>query len=191
MKLESLAKNIQNTINVSEEELDKILTYFRPMSYKKNEFLTNAGQQYHQKMFFVVSGCLRIFFINEAGIDSTRHLIFEGGYATALASFITEEPSFENVQALEDSDVFYITRNDFFQLLETIPAWELFYRKYLEYAYINNTRRLKEFVTLDATERYRKLLAINPQVVRRLPNKIVATYINVSQETLSRLKAKL
>lgn len=191
MKLETLAKDIQNTITVSEDELEQILTYFKPMSCKKNDFLTDAGQQYHQKMFFVVSGCLRIFFINEAGVDSTRHLIFEGGYATALASFITEEPSFENVQALEDTEVLYISRNNFFHLLETIPTWEIFYRKYLEYAYINNTRRLKEFVTLDATERYRKLLAINPQVVRRLPNKIVATYINVSQETLSRLKAKI
>ncbi len=95
MKLEALAKDIQNTITVSEDELEQILTCFKPMNCKKNDFLTDAGQQYHQKMFFVVSGCLRIFFINEAGVDSTRHLIFEGGYATALASFITEEPSFE------------------------------------------------------------------------------------------------
>lgn len=189
--IEQLATNIRSTITVSDKELDTILQYFKPMKYRKNELLTNAGQQYHQKMFFVVSGCLRIYFINESGTDSTRHLIFEGAYATALASFITGEPSFEYVQALEDTEVYYVTQEDFFELLKLVPAWGIFYRKYLEYAYVNNTKRLKEMVTLDATERYRKLLAINPQVVRRLPNKIVATYINVSQETLSRLKSKV
>lgn len=186
-----LAQNIRETIDVTEEELEVIISNFSATSYQKNDMLTIAGQQHHQKMFFVVSGCLRIFFINESGIDSTRHLIFEGAYATALASFITGEASFENIQALEDTEVFYITQENFFALLEIVPNWEKFYRKYLEYAYVNNTRRLKEFVTLDATERYRKLLAINPEIVKRLPNKIVATYINVSQETLSRLKSKI
>ena len=83
------------------------------------------------------------------------------------------------------------THKDFYHLLEIIPSWEKFYRHYLEYAYVNNTNRLMSFLTQDATERYRQLLEINPKIVQRLPNKIVATYLNMSQETLSRLKSKL
>jgi FixJ family two-component response regulator len=75
-------------------------------------------------------------------------------------------------------------------LLKIIPQWEKLYRHYLEYAYVTNTNRLMSFITLDATERYRQLLAQNPNVVMRMPNKMVASYLNISQETLSRLKSK-
>ncbi|WP_315814420.1 hypothetical protein [Paraflavitalea speifideaquila] len=75
-------------------------------------------------------------------------------------------------------------------MLKIIPGWEKLYRSYLEMAYVNNTNRLMSFITLDATERYRQLPDENPVVVQRLSNKMTASYLNVSQETLSRLKSK-
>jgi FixJ family two-component response regulator len=75
--------------------------------------------------------------------------------------------------------------------LEIIPEWEKFYRSYLENAYVTNTNRLMSFITMDATERYRQLLSQSPIIVKRLPNKMVASYLNISQETLSRLKSKV
>ncbi|MGH2666450.1 Crp/Fnr family transcriptional regulator [Flavobacterium sp.] len=186
---QQLSDYIKKIIEVTEEDLTIILSYFKPINQKKNDFLLSQGQV-SQRTFFVGKGCLRIFFVNEEGKDTTRYIAFENQFATALVSFITELPSTEYIQSIEQSELLYINHQDFRHLMEIIPQWRQFYCKYLEKAYVNNTNRLMSFTTLDALERYNQLLKINPTVVRRLPNKIVASYINVSQETLSRLKSK-
>ncbi|NCT73729.1 MAG: Crp/Fnr family transcriptional regulator [Chitinophagaceae bacterium] len=185
-----LTNYIANHIAVSDTELETILSYFKPLKLKKNELLLTHGQT-SQRTFFVGNGCLRIFFINEDGQDATRYFAFENQFATALVSFITSEPSEEFIQAAEHTELLYITHNDFHFLLDKIPKWEKFYRHYLEKAYVNNTKRLMSFLTQDATEKYRQLLDENPIIVRRLPNKMVASYLNISQETLSRLKSRI
>lgn len=186
-----LKQKIEEIITPSESELELILSKFHPMEAKKNEILIREDQQHSQKMFFIASGCLRIYFINSDGIESTRHFSFENQFATVLSHFITNKTSSEYIQSLEKSTLWYITKADFYSLLDKLPIWERFYRKYLEYAYVANTTRLQSFITLDAKERYRLLLEQNPIIVRRLSNKVVASYLSISQETLSRLKSKL
>jgi CRP-like cAMP-binding protein len=180
---------IRERISVSEEELSRILPCYKPLQLKKNEILISEGDP-SKRMFFVVKGCLRVFFIKEDGSEVTRRIVFENAFSTTLVGFITREPSMEYTQALMPTTLLYITRDDFYMLLETIPVWEKFYRLYLEYAYVNNTNRLMSFITQDAAERYRQLLKDNPEIVQRLPNRIVASYLNISPETLSRLKSK-
>ncbi|PSL32191.1 Crp/Fnr family transcriptional regulator [Chitinophaga ginsengisoli] len=187
---EQLANYIKEKIKVSEEELTTILSYYKPLKPKKNELLLAQGQT-SQRSYFVGKGCLRVYFINEDGQDATRYIAFENQFTTALMSFTTGEPSEEFIQAVEDTELLYISHKDFFHLLDIIPQWEKFYRSYLEHAYVTNTRRLMSFLTLDAVERYRQLLERNPAIVQRLPNKMVASYLNISQETLSRLKSKV
>ncbi len=187
---EQLSRYIRNRIKVTDDELERILSCFKPFRASKDELLITHGQT-QQKTFFVHKGCVRIFFIDEAGQDATRYFAFEDQFATALVSFITGQPTEEFIQAVEDSELLLITQKDFYQLLERIPAWEKFYRGYLEKAYVNNTNRLMSLLTMDALTRYRLLLEELPVVVQRLPNKLVASYLNISQETLSRLKSKL
>ena len=190
MIYQQLAQYIKNRIEVSEEDLHRILSHFKPLKQGKKELLLSAGQT-SQNTYFVGKGCLRIFFINEEGKDITRYIAFENQIATALVSFITRLPSAEYVQVIEKAELLYITHEDFNELLRSIPQWREFYCAYLEKAYVNSTNRLLSFTTMDALERYNQLLKINPAMVRRLPNKIVASYINVSPETLSRLKSKI
>lgn len=186
---EQLRQFIKERITISEEELGLVLPYFKPLSVKKGTLLVSQDQ-FGNQMYFVNKGCLRIFFINEEGQESTRFLAFESQFASALVSFITEDASKEYVQALEDSELLYINREDFMTLLEKHPIWEKFYRHYLEFAYVTNTNRLMSFITMDAKTRYENLLKERPIVVKRLPNKVVASFLNISQETLSRLKSK-
>jgi len=180
---------IKEKISISDESLQIVNQFFKPLEFKKNEFLLQTGETC-QRTYFVMEGCLRIFFINEAGQDATRYLAFEKQFATGLVSFITQQPSLEYVQAVADTKVLSISRHDFYALLQIIPEWEIFYRHYLEFAYVLNTNRLMSFLTLDATERYRRLLDEAPEIVKRLSNKLVASYLNMSQETLSRVKSK-
>jgi CRP-like cAMP-binding protein len=187
---EQLIPCIREKINISNEDLDRVLACYKPLKLKKHEILLSEGDP-SRRMFFVVKGCLRVFFIKEDGTEVTRRIVFENNFSTTLVGFITRQPSLEYTQALEPTTLLYITRDEFYALLERIPNWEKFYRQYLEYAYVSNTNRLMSFITQDATERYRQLLQENPEIVRRLPNRIVASYLNISPETLSRLKSRI
>jgi len=187
---QQLIEFIRSKISVNEEELRRILLHFRVIKAKKNEILLTEGEA-SRHTFFVKKGCLRIFFINEDGQESTRYFAFENQFATALVSFITAAPSKEFIQAVEDAELYVISHKNFYALLDIVPQWEKFYRLYLEFAYVNNTNRLMSFLLQDALAKYKQFLAENPVIVRRLSNKMVASYLNISQETLSRLKSKL
>lgn len=185
-----LSDYITSRISISEDELKLVLSYFKPLSAKKKELIELEGDPV-KRMYFVVKGHLRVYFLKPDGAEVTRRFAFENRFSTCLVSFISGEPLMESTQAIVDTELLYISRKDFYHLVETIPAWENFYRKYLEGAYVTNTNRLQSFITLDAYQRYQLLLQENPEVILRLSNKLVANYLNISQEALSRLKSKV
>jgi CRP-like cAMP-binding protein len=185
---EKLAAYIRNSIHLTDEQMEFILQYFKPTQHLKNEVLVEVGQV-NEYMNFVEKGCVRIFFRDD-GLELTRNITFENQFATGLASFISQTPSREALQVLEDTCLLRISRKDFYYLLGMFIAWEKFFRKYLEYAYMNNLGIYQREITKDAAERYKELLRMNPEMVQRLPNKIVASYLNMAPETLSRLKSK-
>ena len=187
---EGLAKYILKKVKVSDEEMELILSYFKPLTVKKKEILLREGGLAN-KMYFIVKGCLRIYFVKDVGTEVTRRIIFENDASASMVSFITQKPSNEYIEAVTHTELLYMDRRDFYYLVDTVPAWEKFYRHQLEYAYVVNTNRLMSFITNDATERYLSLLKENPEIVKRLPNRLVANYLNITQEGLSRLKSKL
>jgi CRP-like cAMP-binding protein len=190
MIYEQLGAYIKKNIEISEHDLSIVLSYFKKTEKAKNAVLLSEGQT-SQFSFFVGKGCLRIYFINKEGKDVTRYIAFENQLATGLSSFISKLPSAEYIEVIEKAELLYISHEDFNHLMQTLPQWQAFYQLYLEKAYMNTNNRLMSFTTMDARARYAQLLKINPAIVQRIPNKIVASYINISQETLSRLKGKV
>lgn len=189
-EFDELAAYLKKNIDFTDDDLKIILSHFKIVKYKKNDILLEHGKV-SEFSYFVKKGCLRIYFVNNEGKDSTRYIAFENQFATALVSFVTKEPAEEIIQAIENSELYCISHEDFRHLITIIPKWKDFYTSYLEKAYVNNSKRLMSFTTLDAAERYDQLFKINPDIVKRLPNKIVASYINISNETLSRIKSKI
>ena len=174
-----LTNFIKKNIDIEDADLKMVLSYFKTIKKSKNDILLSNGKN-SQVSYFVKKGCLRLFYI-----------AFENQFATELVSFITNEPAQETIQVIENSELLYITHHDFRHLMTIVPKWKDFYSIYLEKAYVNNSKRLLSFTALDASERYKQLFKISPNIVKRLPNKIVASYINISQETLSRIKSKI
>lgn len=185
-----LAHFLKKNIDIEDEDLKVILSYFKTIKKSKNEILLSNGKN-SQASYFVIKGCLRLFYIDNQGKDITRYIAFENQFATELVSFISNQPAQESIQVVEDSELLFITHEDFRHLMQIVPKWKDFYTIYLEKAYVNNSKRIISFTTLDASERYKQLFQLNPNIVKRLPNKIVASYINISQETLSRIKGKM
>lgn len=177
------------TANIEDSQLDEILKCFKPISVKRNTILLSEGE-ISKSFYFVHSGCIRTYYMTKQGQEKTRFVAFEGSFATAMSSFIAQQPSFEFVDALENSELLSINHTDFYRFVNQIPQWEAFYRKLLEMAYIYQNKKIESLVTLSAKQRYDNLLSENPYYIQRLSNKILATYLDITQETLSRLKAK-
>ncbi|RYY25288.1 MAG: Crp/Fnr family transcriptional regulator, partial [Sphingobacteriaceae bacterium] len=116
MSKQALSEYIKNIVFLTDEQLELALGYFKPTNHPKFELLVSEGKV-GRHMNFVVQGCLRIYFIREDGQEATRHFAFENQFATGLASFITQTPSKEYIQVMEDSELLRITRKDFYYLL--------------------------------------------------------------------------
>ncbi|MDB4900768.1 MAG: Crp/Fnr family transcriptional regulator [Mucilaginibacter sp.] len=186
---EILKSSLANYISLTGEQWTFVLRHFKPKVTKRNEILLEK-EKTGQYIYFVVKGCLRIFLVNDDGQESTRMLIFEGTFGTAFPSFVLRQPSAAAIQSIEASNLLQISYQDFQTLLEKIPGWEKMYRIILEKAYIESILRIESLISMDSKERYNILMEENPKLIQRLPGKIIADYLGISQETLSRLKSK-
>jgi CRP-like cAMP-binding protein len=176
-------------IDFDEQELNKIAECFKPRSVKKNTVLLAQGDVC-SKFYYIQSGCIRTGFITKEGHEKTRYVMCDPSIGTALTSFISKKPSFEFIDALEDSELLVISYDDFYKLNAEMINWKVFYQRILEMAYSFQNKKIEGLVTLSAKKRYELVLKETPFLVQRLSNKILASYIDVSQETLSRLKSR-
>lgn len=174
---------------IGPRDIERINTYFTFVSAKKGELLLRE-QEICETLYFVKSGSARTYHLTALGSEKTRYIALEGSFITALGSFISGKPSFEWVEAIEDCELFFISRKDFYGLLEKLPELNITYRQFIERAYIHQNSKIESLVTLSAKQRYEKLLLENPMMVQRLPGKIIASYLDIAPETLSRLKHK-
>ncbi len=125
---------IREFISLSQAEWHEVTTCFQPYFLNKNDYLIQAGNVCNY-VYFINSGGLRMFYI-EDGKGITRFFTFEGHFASALTSFLTREPSLENIQALEDCELLRISYDDLQKLYLDVSAWQKLGRKILEKAYV-------------------------------------------------------
>ncbi len=186
---EQLNKLLKFIVDFDDQELDEIAKCFKPKLVNKNAILLSKGEV-SNKFYFVQKGCLRTYFIDKEGNEKTRLVIYDCTIGTALTSFISQKPSFEFIEALEDTELLIISHKDFYKLNNEMIKWKIFYQRILEMAYSFQNKKIEGLVTLSAKQRYELLLKETPILVQKLSNKILASYLDIAQETLSRLKSK-
>lgn len=174
---------------INDREIERIISCFKFRTVKKNTILLSEGKTC-KEFYFINSGCLRTYYITKQGHEKTRYIAFENSVATSISSFISQQQSLEFVDTLEDSELSVISHKDFYHLVTNTPQWEKFYRTLLEMAYVFQNKKIENLVTLSAKQRYQNLMTESPVYVQRLSNKILASYLDITQETLSRLKSK-
>lgn len=175
--------------NPTPRELDHFVAAFEAKTAAKNEVLVPKGDVC-RNCYFVTRGSVRAFFLGDDGLEATRYIAMENQFITTVQSYVSETPTNEYIQATEKSDLLFLTFSRFKQLTqETVLARDLYARQ-LEIAYSTNHWRLESFLKMTARERYDYLLKENPAIIQRLSNRIVASYLGITQESLSRLKAQ-
>jgi CRP-like cAMP-binding protein len=185
----ALKKYLEGKINLSPAQEELVSNCFQPITTRRGELLLPQGN-IAKDIYFVLQGYLRIFVSDEAGNEATRFLVFEGQMGTAFPSFILQQPSEAGIQSPEPSQLLTLSYQNRQKLHDQVPGWETMDRIAIEKEYVAAIRRIESLITMSSKDRYKILLDQHPGMIRRLPAKTVADWLGISQETLSRLKAK-
>lgn len=169
----------------AEDELRSVLKY---QTVSKNEYLLKSGR-YCERLYFIRSGLVKVFFENENRVFIMRFFA-EESMMTALGSFLSGEVSAYHILAIERTELSYIEKTDLEALCESHHCMERFFRKLLGSASINLTRRVSDMLEEDATAHYHSFVKENQSLLQRVSLGDVASYLGISQVTLSRIRAK-
>jgi len=169
-------------------EIDLLKRHFRIRKAAKKDQLLKKGEVC-KSLYFVVKGCLHTFYTTDKGEEFTRCIALENSFCWSMPSFLTQTPATENIEALIETELLVIDRDSFELLCQQIAWFRNGYQAALENLCMAYADRVKSLLTMNAGERYRELLRQNPELIRQLPNKTVASYLGITQESLSRIKA--
>ena len=184
-----LKEYLTQETKVSGDDLESILACFKKEKVKKNHILFHP-YKVCKRLYFVETGCLRVVSVRDDGQEWTREIALEHNFITIFPSFIGQTITESSLQAVETSAVHYISYDNFKKLCQAIPEWKELYVNILEQTYVNSIQRIEKLIALSGKDMYADFIKNHPGLMNRLPNKIIASYLGVSQETLSRLKAK-
>ncbi len=187
MNYNALKQHIKNNIQISNEDLNTICSYFKSKSIKKKDFLLTQGSIYKYEGF-VLDGCFRIFTIDKKGNENTLYFAAKDWWLMDIDSFMNQTPSNLNIQALEDSEVLLINRADKIALYESLPVVEKLFRVMSQKALVAWQRRLIRNHCETAKERYHHFSNTYPNIALKLTDKQIASYLGITHEFLSKIK---
>jgi CRP/FNR family transcriptional regulator, anaerobic regulatory protein len=184
---EPLLEHLERSLPLNEEEKELVRTKFHSRLYRKRQFVLQEGDVCTQ-FNFVVRGCLRTYKIDEKGNIYVLQFATENNWINDLGSFHGERPSALNIDALEDTVVLQISRDDLVSLYIKAPKFDRIFRVLVENAFIRLQERLIQNISSTAEERYKSFLELYPHLTNRLSQVQVAAYLGVTPEFLSRLR---
>lgn len=168
----------------------ELAALFRPADYDKAEHLVMVGAPM-QELFFVVQGLLRFYYIDADGRAWNKSFVQEGTFAGALSSYVLGLPAPYAIEALEPTKVLVARWADVEALYDRDPAFERLGRRFAEWLAVRKELRERAFLELDAEARYEAFLNEHPDLADRIPNYHVASYLGVTEVTLSRIRSRI
>ena len=186
--MQHLLTHISNYYPLSADAQEAIHDCFEKITLAKNEYLLEEGKVCRH-LYFLETGALRGFYTLD-GKEITHWFGFENDFVTSFHSFITRAPAIENIQLLEGSILWAISKDTLTSLFDRYHEIERLVRIIYERYYIRLEERFVNAQFKTATERYENLLQHTPHLTERVPLGFIASYLGISQETLSRIRSK-
>lgn len=156
--------------------------------FTKGELLLREGD-ICDKLFFIEQGMVRSFYHREVK-DVTISFSLAGEFITSMSGFITQQPTYENIEALEDSVVLEFGKEQLNELFEREPTWATIYRTVLEAYYVKLEEHLIFSKFKTARERYAELLHEKPEIIHKASIGQIASFLGINIETLSRIRSE-
>lgn len=174
-------------VEFSNKEIDTIFDKVIVKKFKKKDYLLQQGKICKIK-FFITKGLVRSFYIDNKGNEKIVQFAIENWWVTNFESFVKNTPSSCSIQAIEDTTSLIINREDLEQLYVTIPKLERVFRIITENMLIALQRRNQFYLKLTSKERYFFLMNSIPDFVQRVPQYMIASYLEITPEYLSEIR---
>jgi len=187
---QELEEYLKERTSINKENLEIIITKFRYVKTERNQMLCNEGQ-ICEHFYFINRGCLRLYGNDSKGNEITAFFALEENLMTALTSFITQKPSRDYLVSMEPSELLVINRQDFFDLIKRFQEFNNVYHKFIQFGFIHSQMRIYSFLGMSATDRLRWVLEHEQKLLNRISGRAVASYLGMTESTLSKLRAKL
>ena len=181
-----LRQHIEKIVSLTDKEFEFILSHFKHIKKRKHQYILQEGEV-ASKEYWVIKGCLKSYFFDDTGKEHILQFGMEGWWITDYESFVNQSKSKLFIDCLEESELLYITFEDREKLTSNLHKMERFWAKKSKYGRIALQNRILSLLKNSSKERYDTLLKQSPQLFQRLPKKLIAAYLGVSRETLSRL----
>ncbi|KVV15316.1 Crp/Fnr family transcriptional regulator [Flavobacterium sp. TAB 87] len=187
---EQLFRSIQEKVTLTQDEMELCKAHFIPKKLRKKQTLLQEGDVCIYNPF-VEKGILRSFSIDQKGNEHIVQFAIEGWWITDLSSFLTNSNSIYTIEALENSELLLLTTEAREALMYQIPMFERYQRLLLQNAYIANQARINMSLTKTGKEKYINLGIAYPGIVNRVPQHMIASYLGLKPETLSRIRKQI
>ena len=184
--LENIAKHVSLTL----EEQERVLALTQTEHYKAKTILLKEGAICTHS-FFVTKGILRSYTIDENGVEHVVSFACPGWWIADMYSYLSQRPGHLYIETNEESEVILLSKENQEQLYNEVPKMERFFRILIENSLVANQQRLIDNMSFTAEARYDKFSKKYPDLIHCLPQKQIASYIGVTPEFFSKMKARL
>lgn len=188
--MESLRKHIEAIIKLTDEEFDHIASHFHLKKLRKHSFLVQEGD-WVENEYFVIKGALKAYFYDaEKAKEHIFQFAVEDWWITDREAFLKGTRAEISIDCLEDCELLSLSRADRDKLCNEIPKFERYLLTKISYGYVSQQKRVLTLIKNNAKERYSLFMEQYPHLLQRIPKILIASYLGVTRETLSRMSAK-
>lgn len=188
----NIRSNVESKINqkLTDAEFGNIAGLFTPLKLKKNVQFINEGTVC-RNIYFVEEGSTHTYIIDKKGKNHTVQFGFSGYWVGDMYSFFTGNGAIFNVETLEPSTIFAMKHVDFDKACSEIPKFEHFFRILIQNGYLSSLQRIAKGFSENAEQRYLTLIENQPDLPQRIPQYLVASYLGIEPQSLSRIRQRL
>ncbi|MEJ2196891.1 MAG: Crp/Fnr family transcriptional regulator [Ignavibacteriaceae bacterium] len=185
-----LKQELREIAGFTEEEINQYLNFLTQKSLRKKEHLLMAGDVCNQ-IAYINKGCLRRYIIDEHSKEVILNFSLEDYWIGDLESFIFRRPTIYYIQALEESELLLLSRENFLRVSKEIPKFKRFHDEKVQRNHYNTLKRLSVAKSATPEEKYLSLMKEQPQLFQRVPLHYIASYLGIEPESLSRLRKRI
>ncbi|HUM65129.1 MAG TPA: Crp/Fnr family transcriptional regulator, partial [Chitinophagaceae bacterium] len=181
-----LRSQIEDIVPLTDAEFELVVSAFTEKKFRRHQFMVQEENSVPY-LYFIVRGLIKSFVVEDDGREHILDLNMDNNWTTDMQAFHLKQKATMNIYCIEDCETLAIGQDNLEKLCSQLDKMQYFFRRKAIEQNIHLQRRIRCFISSTAANRYHELVTKNPGLIQRVPKKLIASYLGVSRETLSRL----
>jgi len=185
-----LFTHIEDKVKLTDEEKQRISSFFTFKKVRRRQYILQEND-ICRNLSFVKKGLLKSYRLDEKGTEHITVFGWEGWWISDFNSFVNQAPAVLNIEAIKDTELLNLSRENYEQMTLDVPVMDRYFRILYQNSLVTKDQRLISSNSDTAEEKYQSLILSNPDIIQCIPQNLIASYLGLAPETLSRIRKKL